>query len=182
MKRTFDISFSLIALLVFIIPVIAVILIIVIFEKHPIIFYQKRIGLHKNPFKILKFQTLVNNLPTKTGKILRKTGLDELPQFINVLKGDMSIVGPRALTNYDIERLKWDSEFHKIRWNCKPGITGYAQIYGGQNKKTSWFWDIKYMKTNSMLKDFTVICISFLMNIFGKPRIRRLIWPRRGLK
>ncbi len=182
MKRIFDILFSIVAFIVFLVPVIAIILAIVLFERHPIIFYQERIGLDKKPFKILKFQTLVENIPTKTGKFLRKTGLDELPQFINVFKGDMSIVGPRALTNFDIERLKWNSEYHKIRWNCKPGITGYAQIYGGQNKKSSWFWDTKYIKTHSLIKDFAVISISFLMNVFGKTRIRRVIWADKDLK
>ena len=182
MKRIFDITFSLVAFAVFLVPIIAIILAIVVFERHPIIFYQQRIGLGKKPFKILKFQTLVDNIPTKTGKLLRKTGLDELPQFVNVFKGDMSIVGPRALTNFDIERLKWNSEYHKIRWDCKPGITGYAQIYGGQNKKSSWFWDTKYIKTHSLLKDFAVIIISFLMNLFGKTRVRRIIWADKNLK
>jgi lipopolysaccharide/colanic/teichoic acid biosynthesis glycosyltransferase len=181
-KRIFDILLSLVAFIVFFIPVFAILISILIFEKHPLIFYQERIGLNKKPFRILKFQTLVNNIPTKTGKFLRKTGLDELPQFVNVFKGEMSIVGPRALTNFDIERLKWDAEYHKIRWNCKPGITGYAQIFGGQHKKTSWFWDIKYMKTHNLFKDFAVIVISFLMNIFGKPRVRRMIWPDKNLK
>jgi len=182
MKRIFDITFSLIAFFVFLVPIVFIVLAILLIERHPILFSQERIGSHKRPFKILKFQTLVNNIPTKAGKILRKTGLDELPQFINVFKGDMSIVGPRALTNFDIERLKWNSEYHKIRWNCKPGITGYAQIYGGQNKKTSWFWDTKYIKSNSLVKDFAVILISFLMNIFGKTQIRRMIWPGKNLK
>jgi lipopolysaccharide/colanic/teichoic acid biosynthesis glycosyltransferase len=81
-------------------------------ERHSILFKQERIGKDKKPFQILKFQTMVNEVPTSTGKLLRKTGLDELPQFINVFKGDMSIVGPRALTNYDIERLSWNDDYH----------------------------------------------------------------------
>jgi len=182
MKRFFDLLLTVVAFAVFIIPIGVIVIIILVFEKHPIIFYQERIGLNKKPFKIMKFQTLVNNIPTSTGKFLRKTGLDELPQFVNVLKDDMSIVGPRALTRFDIDRLKWDSEYHKIRWNCKPGITGYAQIYGGQHKKTSWFWDVKYMKRHHLIKDFGVIGISFLMNILGKSRVRRIIWPNKNLQ
>lgn len=182
MKRIFDLFFSLIALIVFSIPMLSIVLIIKIFYRHPIIFYQERIGKNKKLFRIYKFQTLVDEKPTKLGKFLRKTGLDELAQFINVLKGEMSIVGPRALTTYDIERLAWESSYYAIRWQIKPGISGFAQIFGGQHKKTSWFWDKKYMQNPNLLIDFVIIVLSFLMNIFGKTRIRNLIWPNKHLK
>jgi len=151
-------------------------------EKHSILFKQKRIGKDKETFEILKFQTLVDDIPTKTGKVLRRTGLDELPQFLNVLKGDMSIVGPRALTDYDIKRLGWDDSFHKIRWDSKPGITGFAQVYGGQHRKTSWFWDKHYIEKSNVLVDFGIVAISFLMNIFGKTKVRRIIFKKNNLK
>ena len=96
MKRLFDITFSLIALLIFGLPIIIISLIIVFKERHSIIFKQERIGLKGKPFMIMKFQTMIDEVPTKTGIVLRKTGLDEIPQFFNVLKGEMSIVGPRA--------------------------------------------------------------------------------------
>ncbi|MEN8118883.1 MAG: sugar transferase [Bacteroidota bacterium] len=181
MKRIFDILFSLIALMVFLLPVTIIVLAIKLFYEHPIIFYQERIGKNKKPFQILKLQTLVNDKPTKLGTILRKTGLDELAQFINVIKGDMSIVGPRALTAHDIERLKWDTAYHSTRWRIKPGITGFAQIFGGQHRKTSWFWDKKYTQSNSLFIDFLVISLSFLMNLFGKTKVRRMIWPNKHL-
>jgi lipopolysaccharide/colanic/teichoic acid biosynthesis glycosyltransferase len=181
-KRFFDILFSLVAMMVFCLPVIAIILIIKVFYSHPIIFYQERIGKNKSVFRIWKFQTLINEKPTKLGRILRKTGLDELPQFINVFVGDMSIVGPRALTNNDIIRLKWNSDYYMLRWSLKPGITGLAQIYGGQNKKTSWFFDKKYILNHGLVKDFCLLAISFMMNIFGKTRIRRMIWKGKNLK
>ncbi|MFN8275153.1 MAG: sugar transferase [Flavobacteriaceae bacterium] len=182
MKRTFDLLFSCIALLVFAIPVTVISVLIRVREKHTILFKQERIGKNKQPFQILKFQTMVDERPTKTGKILRKTGLDELPQFLNVLKGDMSIVGPRALTNHDIQRLSWQDDYHSIRWRQKPGITGYAQIYGGQHRKTSWFWDKYYIKNNHVFIDFAIIIISFLMNIFGKTRVRQIIFRKSSLK
>ena len=182
MKRLFDIIFSLIAMLVFSVPLIFISLLLIFREQHPILFKQCRIGKEKKPFEILKFQTLVNKVPTKTGRILRKTGLDKLPQFLNVLKGDMSIVGPRALTLFDIKRLKWNDNYHEIRWKSKPGITGFAQIYGGQHKKTSWFWDIYYIHHYNVIIDFGIIAISFLMNLFGKTKVRQIIFQKSHLK
>jgi lipopolysaccharide/colanic/teichoic acid biosynthesis glycosyltransferase len=125
---------------------------------------------------------MVDQIPTQTGQILRKTGLDELPQFLNVLKGDMSIVGPRALTMYDIERLAWNDAYHQIRWQQKPGITGFAQIYGGQHRKTSWFWDKYYIRHNNLMIDFGIVGISFFMNVFGKTKIRKIVFQKNNLK
>lgn len=151
-------------------------------EKHPIIFKQERVGKSKKTFYILKFQTLIDEKPTSTGRILRKTGLDELPQFINVLKGDMSMVGARALTNADIKRLGWDDKYHSRRWELKPGISGLAQLYGGQHKKLSWFWDCKYISHNNVGIDFMILCISFAMNMFGKTKVRRIVFRKSSLK
>ncbi|MEP7107455.1 MAG: sugar transferase [Ferruginibacter sp.] len=182
MKRLFDILFSIIALLVFAVPAIIIAIVLTLKERHAIFFEQDRIGKSKIVFKILKFRTLTDQIPTQTGQILRKTGLDELPQFINVLKGDMSIVGPRALTKSDIERLCWDDHYHATRWNIKPGITGFAQLYGGQHRKTSWFWDSYYISNYYILIDVGIIAASFLMNIFGKTRVRKIIFQKPGLK
>ena len=181
MKRLFDIIFSIIALFIFLIPIVAIAMLQRFMEKHPVFYKQERLGLNKLPFEILKFQTLVDETPTKMGKILRKTGLDELPQFINVLKGEMSIVGPRALTRSEMKRLGWDDEFYSRRWSIKPGITGLAQLYGGQSRKTSWFWDSKYLAKNNLLLDFMIISLSFLVNIIGKTKVRKIIWPSKAL-
>ncbi|HMI08056.1 MAG TPA: sugar transferase [Flavobacterium sp.] len=182
MKRLFDLLFSAIALAVFGVPMAVIALLLKFREKHAVLFRQERIGIAKVPFMILKFQTLIDEKPTPTGVILRKTGLDELPQFFNVLKGDMSIVGPRALTKFDIDRLGWNDEFHSHRWQIKPGITGFAQLYGGQHRKTSWFFDRLYFECHTMLIDFGIIACSFLMNLFGKTRVRRILFQKNNLK
>ena len=166
----------------FVIPTTIIAILLIFKERHSIFFKQERIGKNKQPFKILKFQTMVDETPTHTGHILRKTGLDELPQFLNVLKGDMSIVGPRALTMFDIERLNWNDKSHQIRWQQKPGITGFAQIYGGQHRKTSWFWDKYYITNNNPIIDLGIIGVSFLMNIFGKTKVRKRIFQKSSLK
>ncbi|MEM6264857.1 MAG: sugar transferase [Bacteroidota bacterium] len=181
-KRLFDISLAIVAIAIFSIPLLIISALLIIKEKHAILFKQARIGKDKQVFNILKFQTLVEEVPTRTGKVLRRTGLDELPQFFNVLKGEMSIVGPRALTQADIERLGWTSPYHEARWQVKPGITGFAQIYGGQHKKTSWFWDKKYLNQHSLFVDFGIILISFLMNLFGKTKVRQVIFQKPHLQ
>jgi len=181
-KRAFDIFFAMAALVVFALPSAVIAVLLKFKERHAVVFRQERAGLHKEPFQLMKFQTMVYGAPTRTGRVLRRTGLDELPQFVNVLKGDMSIVGPRALTQLDIDRLGWGDAHHACRWTVKPGITGYAQLYGGQHRRTSWFWDRKYLEKNSLFADSGVIIASAFMNILGKTRVRHIIWPERSLK
>ncbi len=142
-KRGIDFFISLMALIV-LSPLFLILVIAIKTEsKGPVFFKQKRVGIHKKHFMILKFRTMRTDTPkdvpthllenpeqyiTKTGKFLRKTSLDELPQLINILKGDMAIVGPRpALWNqYDLieERDKYKAN------DILPGLTGWAQING----------------------------------------------------
>jgi undecaprenyl phosphate N,N'-diacetylbacillosamine 1-phosphate transferase len=122
-------------------PVILVISLILLFRnKGKIFFVQKRIGLHEKPFYLLKFRTLTdkkdesgNLLPdverqSAFGNFLRNYHLDELPQLVNVLKNELSLVGPRPLLP---EYLSYYSEVEKIRHTCRPGITGLVQVMGG---------------------------------------------------
>lgn len=142
-KRFLDICLSVLGL-IFLSPLfLLLILAIKMDSKGPILFRQKRVGIHKTHFNILKFRTMKIDTPkdtpthmlaapeqyiTKVGKFLRKTSLDELPQIINILKGDMSIIGPRpALWNqYDLiaERDKYHAN------DVLPGLSGWAQING----------------------------------------------------
>lgn len=142
-KRFFDILISFLGLIICIIPMLFVALAIKIESKGPVIFKQKRIGIHKKHFMILKFRTMRIDTPrdaptheladpkkwiTKVGGFLRKTSLDELPQIFNIFVGHMSIIGPRpALWNQDdliAERDKYGAN------DVKPGLTGWAQING----------------------------------------------------
>lgn len=142
-KRIIDVIFSILGLII-LIPVFLIVSIAIKIEsKGPIIFKQKRIGKRKKYFTIYKFRTMRSDTPkdmpthmlknangciTKVGNILRKTSLDELPQLVNILKGDMSIIGPRpALWNQDDlveERDKYNAN------DIRPGLTGWAQVNG----------------------------------------------------
>ncbi len=142
-KRLLDFILSLIAFIILLIPFAIISICIKIESKGPVLFKQTRVGKHKKNFTIYKFRTMKTDTPkdmpthmlnnadsyiTKVGKFLRKTSLDELPQIINILKGDMSIIGPRpALWNQDdliAERDKYGAN------DITPGLTGLAQING----------------------------------------------------
>lgn len=134
----------------------------------PVIFKQERIGKNKRIFIIYKFRTMENEKITFLGRILRKLGIDELPQLVNIAKGQMNFVGPRPLTEFDINRLKWDNDFHKIRWRVKPGITGMAQLTNICNVKISWFFDKYYVLNRSFCLNLKVIIKSILIPLVGK--------------
>lgn len=141
-KRCFDFVMSVIAVFLFIPTFFIIAVLIKTTSKGPILFKQRRIGKDNKEFIIYKFRTMVPGTPdlpthlfrnacdytTVVGNILRKTSLDELPQLINIIKGDMSIVGPRpALYNqYDLIELRRKNNVHKLL----PGLTGWAQING----------------------------------------------------
>jgi O-antigen biosynthesis protein WbqP len=142
-KRCVDVVLSLIGLILLLPLFVLIAILIRIDSKGPVFFKQKRVGKHKKHFYILKFRTMIASAPkdvpthltlnsdqlsTKLGKLLRKSSMDELPQLINILRGEMSIIGPRpALWNqYDLieERDKYGAN------NIVPGLTGWAQING----------------------------------------------------
>jgi lipopolysaccharide/colanic/teichoic acid biosynthesis glycosyltransferase len=172
-RRGFDLFLTLIGLIAFA-PIGLLIAFLIYREDQGLVFFeQKRIGRNQKPFCILKFRTMKEGRITSTGKWLRATGLDELPQFINVFKGNMCFVGPRPLTPEDIIRLEWTSEKHTIRWSVHPGITGSAQLFGGGDNGNSWYWDLAYIKNRSLSLDMKIILISLIANIFGKKKARK---------
>ena len=144
-KRAIDIVGSLILIVLFSIPMAIVAAIIKLTSPGPLIFKQERVGLHNKPFMMYKFRSMeiqdaskekqawtVQNDPrvTPIGKFIRKTSLDELPQFFNVLKGDMSLVGPRPERPFFVEKFKEEIPRYMIKHQVRPGITGWAQVNG----------------------------------------------------
>ncbi|MBZ9652563.1 sugar transferase [Psychroflexus montanilacus] len=148
-------------------------------NKGNVFFTQIRPGKHEKPFKLIKFKTMTDKtnhdgelLPdqkrlTKLGMFLRKTSLDELPQLVNVFKGDMSFVGPRPLL---VEYLPLYSKEQRVRHSIKPGITGWAQVNG--RNAISWEEKFKldswYVKHKSFLLDLKILVLTFLKIIQSK--------------
>ena len=150
-------------------PLIILISLLLFFQDRTnVIFTQKRMGLNKIEFKIYKFKTMENQKITFVGKFLRKLGLDEIPQLYNIIKGDMAFVGPRPLTQFDIERLKWNKPEYSKRWTVKPGITGLAQLSKICSSKLAMKNDIYYIENKSSLLDIKLIIKSLLVPIIGK--------------
>ena len=116
---------------------------------------------------------------TPFGALLRRTGLDEAPQFVNVLKGEMSIVGPRPLTEYDIHRLGWNVRDFDWRFAVRPGITGMSQLLAGRGVRYSRRLDRLYAHSASLALDTGIIVSSLAVNSFGKARVRRWLSRQR---
>lgn len=179
MKRLTDIVLSLVALVIFTPLMLWITMSILLEDGRPVIFAQERVGRGKLPFRIYKFRSMRDGRVLRIGKWLRATGLDELPQFINVVLGQMSIVGPRPLTRQDIDRLGWVTEAHEIRWHLRPGITGTAQVFGrGKGRRVSAFLDRRYAHSHSLCGDLVLILLSFAMNLFGKNRVQAWLGRR----
>ena len=179
-KRLFDIILSL-SLLLFLFPVIILIFFVVwSFIGFPI-FKQKRPGLKGKIFTLYKFKTLYDNnrnvsekkRQNKLGNFLRKTGLDELPQLFNILKNDMSLIGPRPLL---VEYLKRYSKNEKKRHLVKPGITGLAQVNpettGDKFWKKSFKLDVYYAEKISFFLDIKIIFKTVELILFQKKQYK----------
>ena len=155
-KRFFDLFLAILGLILCAIPMLIIAIAIKIESKGPVIFKQERIGRNGKVFHIYKFCSMCvgaeqmgsgvysgkgDNRVTKIGKILRATSLDELPQFFNLLKGDMSLVGPRPPLTYHPWPLEQYTDEQKRMFEVRPGITGWAQIHG--RKDVEWNKRIK---------------------------------------
>ena len=188
-KRTFDIVFSLLVILTifpWLFPIIAIL--IKLESKGPAFFFQERTGYWNRTFQFIKFRSMSVNTQantkqatkndarvTKVGTFLRSSSMDELPQFFNVLKGDMSVVGPRPhMLKHTVEYSEL-IEKYLIRHKIKPGITGWAQIngYRGPTDKLEKMqkrvqYDVHYMKNWSLLMDIRCVFTTIINMIFGE--------------
>jgi len=171
-RRAFDIGFALLGCQVFAPFFLIASSLIKLEDGGPVFFRQERIGLGRKPFDILKFRTMRDGKVTRVGTWLRATGLDETAQFLNVLRGDMSMVGPRPLTRADIERLGWTGKKHDARWDVNPGITGLAQLFAPATARGSLRLDKLYAAKRSAWLDTQIIAASFVVNLAGKRRTR----------
>ena len=174
MKRSFDIFVSLVALLLLSPLLIIISLLIYLQDRCPVFFKQQRFGLGGSLFYIIKFRTMVPDAEkrgpyftgdndsriTFLGKFLRKTSLDELPQLFNVLRGDMSLVGPRP----DVveQRSLYNEKEWKVRCSVRPGITGLAQatLRSQATIEERKSMDLQYVKNKSFLLDLKIILIT----------------------
>ena len=186
LKRGLDVIISLSALIILCPALFFIVIAIKVSSKGPAIFKQKRAGKNGNPFIFYKFRTMIADTNpfgpspksgrdprlTKVGRILREYSLDELPQLFNILKGDMSVVGPRPL--YLSQIPEWN-ERQKKRLLVKPGLTGLAQISGrGElTREEKLELDVKYVETASLSTDMkiilaTIICLFRRKGVYEK--------------
>jgi lipopolysaccharide/colanic/teichoic acid biosynthesis glycosyltransferase len=172
-KRIFDLVFGFIALIIAL-PIIAILAVVTrVALGSPILFRQTRPGLHGKPFTILKFRTMLealdsNGIPlpdakrmTRFGRFLRSTSGDELPELFNVLRGEMSLVGPRPLLMEYLDRY---TPYQMRRHNVRPGITGWAQVNG--RNALSWNdrfdLDLWYVDHCSVWLDMKILALTFV--------------------
>jgi exopolysaccharide biosynthesis polyprenyl glycosylphosphotransferase len=185
-KRIFDVSFSFLALLL-LLPAFAVIAVAIVMDsKRPVFYGQKRVGIDGRTFTLVKFRTMSVDAEketgpvwttrgdprvTRLGKLLRRTSLDELPQLWNVLKGDMSAVGPRPERPYFVDRFKTSVPKYLERHRVKSGMTGWAQVHGLRGDvpiEDRTQYDLFYVENWSFLLDVRVLVMTVRAVIKGE--------------
>ncbi len=161
MKRIFDLFLGLIFIIIFFIPLLLVITLVFFLDGRPIFFYQERAGFEGKPFNLIKIRTMKNQKHIRFGKTIRKFKLDEIPQLLNVLKGDISFVGPRPLY---VRYIKLYNNEQMLRLGIKPGLTGLAQVKGGNLLKWNerFKLDKYYIENRSFFFDIYIIFLTFI--------------------
>lgn len=185
-KRAMDITGSLFGIIISS-PLLLIIAVAVkATSRGPVIFKQERVGLHNKPFYMYKFRSMeqqteadekkawtVKNDPrvTNIGKILRKTSLDELPQLFNILKGDMSLIGPRPERPLFVEKFKEEIPRYMIKHQVRPGLTGWAQVNGYRGDtsiRKRIEYDLYYIENWSLGFDIKIILLTFITGFINK--------------
>ena len=186
MKRTMDIVGSLLAIILFSPVMLVTAVLIKATSKGPLIYCQERVGLHNRPFKMYKFRSMEVQKPqdekskwttpgdprvTKVGKVIRKTSIDELPQLFNVLKGEMSLVGPRPERPFFVEKFKEEIPRYMIKHQVRPGITGWAQVNGYRGDtsiRKRIDCDLYYIENWTLGFDFKILVLTVFKGFINK--------------
>jgi sugar transferase (PEP-CTERM system associated) len=187
-KRVSDIVFSLI-LVVITLPIMIVTALVIGLESgFPILYRQERVGLNGRLFNVVKFRSMrrdaekdgkpvwatsADNRVTKVGGIIRKLRVDELPQLFSVLKGDMSLIGPRPERPFFVDQLTREIPFYAVRHSVKPGVTGWAQVcyhYGAtvEDSAEKLQYDLYYVKNQSLFLDLVILFETVGVVVTGK--------------
>ena len=185
-KRCFDIVFSLFAIILCSPLLILSAILVKCTSKGPILYKQERIGLNRKPFYMYKFRSMkvqseveeqkqwtTPNDPRKTwwGNIMRKLSIDELPQFFNVLKGEMSVIGPRPERPYFVDKFKEEIPHYMIKHQVRPGITGWAQVNGLRGDTSieeRIEYDLYYIENWTFLLDIKIVFLTILRGFINK--------------
>lgn len=184
-KRLLDLIASAAGLIILLIPMLVIGLLVFIDDPGRVVFTQYRIGRNGKRFRFYKFRTMKKEAPkylataelenpdlyiTRLGRFLRRTSLDELPQLVNVLKGDMSLVGPRPLISdeYEIHNMRMRFGVYQLR----PGVTGLAQINGRDTVAPAQKvrWDVKYLEEFGFFSDFKIM-LATIPKVFGASNV-----------
>ena len=186
MKRTMDIFGAIVAIILFSPVMLVVTIIMKITDPGPLIFKQERIGLKNKPFYMYKFRSMVvqketdekkgwtvkdDPRVTPIGKFMRKTSIDELPQLFNILKGDMSLVGPRPERPQFVEKFKEEIPRYMIKHQVRPGLTGWAQVNGYRGDtsiRKRIEYDLYYIENWTLGFDIKIIFLTFFKGFINK--------------
>ena len=185
-KRIVDIIGSLVGIILFSRIMLIVAVLIKLTDKGPIIFAQERVGLHNKPFRMYKFRSMAVEPPQKEakkwttkndprvtaiGRFIRKTSLDELPQFFNIFMGDMSLVGPRPERPFYVEKFRDEIPHYMIKHQVRPGLTGWAQVNGYRGDTSiekRIDHDLYYIENWSMGFDFKILFLTVFKGFINK--------------
>jgi sugar transferase (PEP-CTERM system associated) len=188
LKRLSDIVIAMVLLAVTLPVMLVAALWVMMFDGFPVLYRQERVGLHGRRFNVFKIRSMRTNAEadgrprwasvndmriTRTGRFMRKFRIDELPQLFNVLRGEMSVVGPRPERPYFVTQLTQEIPFYAIRHGVKPGVTGWAQVrlqYGASvdDAVEKLQYDLYYVKNNSLLLDTLVLYKTIGVVLTGK--------------